>query len=189
MNRLCFVTGNEGKIKEAQDILGFPIDVEKLNLDEIQSLNLEEIVTHKALQAFEKIKRPLIVDDVGLYVDAWNGFPGPFIKFLGIAGGNELLVKLMSTDKNRKVIAKAAIGYHDGYQVKTFVGEVKGMITETPRGEGGWGWDPAFIPEHGTKTYAEMDPEEKNKVSHRRAALEKLRAFLAGVSSSSSKES
>jgi non-canonical purine NTP pyrophosphatase (RdgB/HAM1 family) len=178
MNKLCFVTGNKGKMKEAQEILGFPIDIEQLDLDEIQSLDLAEIVTHKAQQAFEKIKRPLIVDDVGLYINAWNGFPGPFIKFLLQSGGNELLVKLLSTDNNRTVIARAAIGYHDGSGVKTFIGDVKGSLAEAPRGNGGWGWDPVFIPEHSTMTYAEMGPEQKNKISHRRAALEKLKMYL-----------
>lgn len=174
---LVFVTGNKGKAEEAQAILGFPIEVVSLELDEIQSLDLQEIVTHKVNQAYKEVKKPVFVDDVGLEVVEWNGFPGPFIKFLLKAGGNDLLLKMVATLENKTVIAKACIGYHDGTNVHTFVGEVNGQIVK-PQGEGGWGWDPIFLPEHSKLTYGMMDPEEKNKISHRRTALEKFKEFL-----------
>jgi len=178
MDTLFFVTSNEGKIKEAKEILGFPIEVAKLELDEIQSLQLEDIVTHKVKQAYEKIQKPVIVDDVGLYIEDWGGFPGPFIKFLIESGGNELLINMMKSALSRKVVAKAAIGFYNGTNLKTFIGEINGTISEEPLGDNGWGWDNVFIPEHSDKTYAQMTSEEKNQMSHRRAALEKLREFL-----------
>jgi XTP/dITP diphosphohydrolase len=176
--KLHFVTSNKGKAGEAQMILGLPIEITSLDLPEIQSLDLEEIVREKVIHAYEKIKEPVFVDDVGLFVNAWNGFPGPFIKFLIEAGGNELLLKMMSSVSDRKMTAKASIGFHDGSKIHTFIGEIKGTLVEESRGDGGWGWDPLFIPENSDKTYAEMSPEEKNAFSHRRNALEKFRKFL-----------
>lgn len=100
-DQLFFVTGNEGKMMEAQRILGFPIEIVKFDLEEIQSLDLAEIVRHKVLQAYQIVKKPVFVDDVGLYVSAWNGFPGPFVKYLREAGGNELLLRMMRLENDR----------------------------------------------------------------------------------------
>ena len=181
MEQLYFVTSNEGKIKEAEMILGIPIKPMRADLEEIQSLDLEEIVKAKAIKAFELVQKPLFVDDVGLYIEAWNGFPGPFVKYLRDAVGNEGLLKMMKNETNRKIIAKAAIGFHNGKEVITFMGEVKGTLAVEPRGQGGWGWDPIFIPSHTDKTYAELTVEEKNAVSHRREVLEIFKKYLQQV--------
>ena len=178
MNELYFVTSNEGKIGEAKMILDFPIKAVKADLSEIQSLDLKEIVRDKAQKAFELVHKPLMVDDVGLYIEVWNGFPGPFVKYLLEAVGNEGVLKMMEHEANRSVVAKAAVGFHDGKEIHTFIGEVKGELAREPRGEGGWGWDPIFIPEFSEKTYAEMTPEQKNSISHRRAVLEIFKTFL-----------
>lgn len=175
---LYFVTGNEGKISEAQAILEIPIKIVKTNLDEIQALELETIVKKKAIEAFEIVKKPLIVDDVGLYIETWGGFPGPFIKFLLNSGGNNLLLKMLASETNRNATAKAAIAFHDSENVHIFIGEVKGQIAKESLGDNGWGWDPIFIPSHTDKTYAQLSTEEKNEVSHRRSALEKLKLYL-----------
>lgn len=181
MEQLYFVTSNEGKIKEAEMILGIPINPVKADLEEIQSLDLQEIVKAKAVKAFELIHKPLFVDDVGLYIEAWNGFPGPFIKYLRDAVGNEGLLGMMKEETNRQLVAKAAIGFHNGKEVLTFTGEVNGTLATEPRGEGGWGWDPVFIPAHTDKTYAELTAEEKNAISHRRIALEKFKKYVQQV--------
>jgi len=178
MNELYFVTSNEGKIKEAKLILGIPIHPAKADLEELQSLDLEEIVKDKVKKAFELIRKPLIVDDVGFYIEAWNGFPGPFIKHLTDAAGNEGLLRMMENETNRNVTVKAAVGFHNGKEIFTFTGEVKGTLSKEPRGNEGWGWDPVFIPEGMDKTYAELTPEEKSSISHRRAALENFKNYL-----------
>ena len=100
------------------------------------------------------------------------------MKFLLDAGGTPLLLRMAKAEVSRAVVARAAIGYHDGENVHTFIGEVKGQLVTHPRGENGWGWDPVFQPEHSLLTYAEMGEIEKNKISHRRAALEKFKVFL-----------
>jgi len=84
----------------------------------------------------------------------------------------------MQSEINRQLVAKAAIGFHNDKEIFTFMGEVKGTLAVEPRGEGGWGWDPIFIPAHTDKTYAELTAEEKNAISHRRAALEKFKKYL-----------
>lgn len=178
MSVLYFVSGNEGKIAEAESILGFHIKIAKLELEEIQDLDLEKIITRKAELAFSHIHKPLIVDDVAFHVKVWNGFPGPFIKYLREAGGNELLLRMMEREEDREVTLVAMVGFHDGEKIYVFKGEVKCQITNAPRGERGWGFDPIIIPENQNKTFAEMTDEEKNAVSHRRNALDQLKQFL-----------
>jgi XTP/dITP diphosphohydrolase len=180
METLYFVTSNEGKIKEAEMILGMPIHAVKADLEEIQSLGLEKIARDKAERAFAIVGKPLFVDDVSLRVEAWNGFPGPFVKHFLEAVGNDGFLRLMKNEANRELTAMASIGFHNGKKILTFTGEVKGTLAAEPRGSGGWGWDPVFIPAHTKKTYAELTAEEKNAVSHRRAALEKFKKYLHG---------
>jgi XTP/dITP diphosphohydrolase len=175
---LYFVTSNENKIKEAQAILDIPISIIKLDLPEIQSLDPEEIINHKAKIAYEKIKKPLLVEDVSFLVDSWGGFPGPFIKYLQKAGGNELFLRMMSNEKNRKASAIATIGLHTGTDIILFSGRVDGQIVQSIRGVNGWGFDFIFQPDGEQRTFAQMSDEEKNKLSHRYRALAKLKAFL-----------
>lgn len=178
MDSLIFVTGNKKKAIEAQAILHIPVEIVDLDLDEVQSLDVKKIARQKARLAFKKIQKPLFVDDVGLYVEAWNGFPGPFIKFLFEAGGNDLLLKMLRDEKNKNVLAVGTIAYHDGEMIHIFQGEVRGIIADTARGVG-LGWDPIFIPQDSQLTFAEMGEEQKNTISHRRRALEQFKKFLA----------
>ena len=180
MRDITFVTGNIAKVKETESILGFPLKVRDIDIQEIQETDLEKIALHKLLEAFRKVKGPVIVDDVGLYIKAWNNFPGPLIKWiLKSSGGNaSLLLKLMKGEKNRSATARLAIGYHDGNAPHIFIGETEGVISEEIRGENGFGWDPVFIPKGFSKTYAEMSPSEKKQTSHRRRGLDKLKSFL-----------
>jgi non-canonical purine NTP pyrophosphatase (RdgB/HAM1 family) len=177
LNELVFVTSNENKVKEAQAILGFSVEIASLEIDEIQTLDVEDVARHKAQKAFEKVKKPLIVDDAGLYVEAWEGFPGSFVKFVQKTAGLDVINKWLDTENNRYVTVVSAIGYHDGNQVHTFRGEVHGEFVK-PRGEHGWGFDPYFIPEGENQTWGELSQTRKNETSHRKQALEKLKAFL-----------
>lgn len=174
---LYFVTGNEDKVKDVEAVLGFPIKSVRLDLPEIQSLDIEEIVKAKVQSAFELVKKPVFVDDSGFYITAWNGFPGPFIKYVLSSGGNDLLLRMMASEKNRDVMVNSIIGFHDGKQVHTFLGEAKGILVQEARGES-WGWEPIFQPENSKLTYAEMSREEKNRISMRRIALEKFKRHL-----------
>jgi len=73
---ITFVTGNKAKVRDTQKILGIPLSIADIDLDEIQEIDVEKVTLHKVEQAYQLIKQPVIVDDVGLYIDAWNGFPG-----------------------------------------------------------------------------------------------------------------
>lgn len=177
---IVFVTGNRGKVNEAEDILGIPLKVADLELDEIQSLDLEKIALHKLNQAYNLLKKPVIIDDVSLEIEEWNGFPGPLVKWLlkTSDGDARVLLKMLKGVKNRRVKARLAVGYHDGKIPRIFYGEVNGTIAENIRGKNGFGWDPVFIPEGSNRTFAEMSVSEKGNVSHRRKGLEVLKEFL-----------
>lgn len=177
MQTLHFITGNKGKAKEAELILGFPLEIVNLDIVEIQG-SYEEIIRHKVRSAFEILQRPLFVDDVSVEISAWNGFPGPYMKYIEKVCGYDVLLKMLKNEKDRRILARASIGYHDGKDIHIFSGEVKGTIAEALRGTNGWGFDVIFIPEGHTQTFAEMGPEEKSKISHRRRALEKFREYL-----------
>ena len=177
---LIFVTGNKSKARDVEKILKFPIKVIGIDLEEIQDVDVEKIAMHKVVEAFSKVNSPVIVDDVGLYVEAWNGFPGPLIKWLLKAGGgnSSLLLRLLKNEKNRNAMAILAIGYHDGKMAHIFTGQVEGKIANEIKGDNGFGWDAVFIPNGYDKTFAEMTFEEKNKVSHRRRAFDKFKNYL-----------
>ena len=177
MGKLYFATGNSGKADEAAKILDVPIEIVKLELEEIQSLDVKKVAEHKARQAFEKLGKPVFVDDVSFEVMAWNGFPGPFIKFISVAGGEELLLKMLKGEDDRRVKVTATIAYHDGKEIHIVEGSFMGTIVER-RGKGGWGFDPFVIPEGQTKTFGEMDEELKNSVSHRYHALMNFKKLL-----------
>lgn len=180
MNKLFFATGNKDKAREAQQILGIPIEISEIELDEIQSLDLKKIAEHKLIQAFEKVNAPVIVDDVALKLDIWNGFPGPFVKYLHVAsdGNNKLLLRMLKNEENRNATLIATIGYHDGKDLHFFTGELRITIAKEELGTNGWGLDPILIPEGSDKTYAQMSGEEKNTDSHRTRALNLLKRYL-----------
>lgn len=173
------MTSNKNKVNEAQKILGFPIEIVNFDIDEIQSLDLAKIVKHKVEQAYKKVKAPVFVDDVSFEVTAWNRFPGPLIKFLHRAGNNkfDLLLRMLSIEKDKTVRITAGIGYHDGKAVHVIEGSFIGRIVPR-RGNNGWGFDPYVIPEGYTKTFGELDESIKNKISHRARALRNFKKFL-----------
>jgi XTP/dITP diphosphohydrolase len=176
---LHFVSSNEAKVKEAQIILGFPIQITSLDLPEIQENDIASIVSKKVHEAFIKIKKPVIVDDVGFYINAWNGFPGPLVKWLLKSGGSTLILKMLQEEKDRKAEFVSAIGFHDGKAIHTFIGKVSGTIPHQPRSTRKTSaLETIFVPDEYEKTYAEMTLEEKSLFSHRRISLEMLKEHL-----------
>lgn len=173
---MIFVTGNEGKAREAREILG---EVERRSYDytEIQSDSLEEIAAHGARQCFEEFGEPCFVDDSGLFVDALGGFPGPYSSYVYGTIGNQGLLRIMQGVEDRRAEFRCVVAYCDG-DIHTFEGVVEGVITREERGSGGFGYDPVFGVDG--KTFAEMPPEEKNSVSHRRRAFGAFEEWLQG---------
>ncbi len=169
---LAFVTGNPGKADEARSILG---DVERVELDytEVQSDSLEEIARRGVEECYEELEKPCFVDDSGLFVNCFSGFPGPYSSYVYSTLGNEGLLQLMEDEEERDAEFRCVVAYHTGDRVETYVGVAEGRITREPRGEGGFGYDPVFRHSSG-ETFAEMTSEQKNEVSHRRKAFEQL---------------
>jgi XTP/dITP diphosphohydrolase len=131
------------------------------------------------LEAFRQIKKPVIVDDVGFYISAWNGFPGPLVKWLLKSGGSALILKMLLNEVDRKAKFVSAIGFHDGKEVHTFIGSVSGTITDQPRSSRkAPELETIFVPDGYKKTYAEMTLEEKSEFSHRKKSLELLKLHL-----------
>jgi len=173
---ICLVTSNKEKLREFEKILGFKLKNISLDLNEIQAVEVKKVVEHKTKQAFEIIKKPIITEDTGLYFEAWNGLPGALAKLFDRTIGYRSLCKLLKN--NRRARAQTVIGYFDGKNYKSFIGETPGTIARTPKGKNGFGWDLIFIPRGHKKTFAQMTSEEKNAISMRKIALEKLRKFF-----------
>ena len=178
MKELLFATGNKGKIEEAQAILEVPVEIAVIEVDEVQSMDLEYVSRKKTEAAFRLTNAPVITDDVGVFIEAWNGFPGPFVKYVYTVMGIDNPLNVLKNEPNRNVIVRCAVGYHDGIAVHTFIGEVKGTLAFEQRGSNGWGFDPIIIPGGEVETFAEMDTEKKNRISHRGLAFEKLKNYL-----------
>lgn len=175
---LTFVTGNPNKVREAHEILGVELEHAALELHEIQTCDLREVVTAKAHQAWEELQTPVMVEDSGLIFSAWNGLPGALVKWFEQTVGCEGMLKMLSGYDNRQAHAVCMAAVYDGSIIQIAEGRIEGSISTEPRGQNGFGWDIIFIPEGETRTYAEMSAEEKNSISHRRQAFEKLKKML-----------
>lgn len=172
-----FITGNKNKLKEVKAVLA---DVEQLDIDlaEIQETNAEHIIEEKLYEAMKQIKGPLIAEDTSLYLECLNGLPGPLIKWFMEKIGNEGLYNIAEKLGDFRAEARTIIGYSDGARkIKFFTGSIKGKIVP-PKGETVFGWDPIFQPDGYSKSFAELGIAEKNAISMRRAAVEKLKKYL-----------
>jgi len=171
---LTFITSSVDKLAEVERLLGRPLARESLVLEEIQAIELEPVVHHKARQAFAALGRPVLVEDTGLAFAAWNGLPGALIKWFLTSLGAVGICRLLRHETNREATATTAFAYYDGVTMRVFSGAVRGMIPEAPRGSFGFGWDVIFQPLASVRTFAEMTPEEKDQFSMRRIALGQL---------------
>lgn len=174
---IVFVTSRAEKAREAER-LGFEVERLDLDLPESQALDPSEIVEAKARAAYAAIARPVLVEDSGLAIRAWGGFPGALVKWLEKSAGVAAIPRMLDPFADRGATAVCAIGYCDGGEVVAARGETSGAIAQAPRGTEGFGWDSIFVPEGGARTFAEMLPEEKDRISHRRRAWDAMAAHL-----------
>lgn len=183
---LTFVTGNRKKLEEVAAILAsspdcpFELRSEKVDLPELQG-EPEDIAREKCRLAAEKIGGPVLVEDTCLCFNALGGLPGPYIKWFLDKVGHEGLNSMLAGFEDKSGYAQCTFAYmgpEPGSTPETFVGRTPGVIVP-PRGPANFGWDPIFQPDGFSQTYAEMDRDVKNSISHRSRALALLKERLS----------
>ncbi len=179
--KVVFVTGNSNKLREVKEMLGDGLVVESRSIDlpEYQGDPLE-IASKKCLIAYETVKAPVIVEDTGLCFNALGGLPGPYVKWFLQSIGPAGLHKLLTGFDDKSGYAQCVFAYYDGETMnepRLFDGRCKGHIV-APAGQESFGWDPIFMPEGYSETYAQMDKQVKNGISHRGNAFSLLKAYL-----------
>lgn len=181
LKAITFASTNQSKFYEVESILaakGIRAEFAKLNLVEIQTDSLEQIAIEKARSAYTLLQRPMIVEDDGLFVSALFGFPGQYSSYVFKTIGNDGILKLLEGKEDRSASFRSLVAYSDdGRNIHLFEGRVAGTIS-IKASQGGWGYDPIFVPEGTGLTFAELK-SMKNEYSHRKIALEKFAEWLA----------
>ncbi len=190
---IVLATRNPGKVAEMRDLLrGLGKRVRLVSADALDASpdveedapTLEGNARKKAMAFYRYTGRPALADDTGLEVDALDGAPGVYTaRFAGPdatpADNNAKLLDALGGKDSRRARFRTVVAFVDADgDVHTFEGVCEGRIAPAPRGSGGFGYDPVFVPEGETRTFAEMSPAEKNAISHRKQALHKFAAFL-----------
>lgn len=190
--KLVFATNNEHKLDEVRNIVPESFTIASLKeidcFDDIPETapTLEGNALQKARYIKDKFGFDCFADDTGLEVEALNNEPGIYsARYAGPGHDSEANMQKLLTNlhgiANRKARFRTAIALILDGREYLFEGIVNGTIVDEKRGGSGFGYDPVFIPEGYTETFAEMGSDEKNKISHRAKAVEKLTAFLAAL--------
>jgi XTP/dITP diphosphohydrolase len=193
MIKLCFASNNQHKLQEIRKAVGTILDI--VSLDEIQCFDelpetrttLEGNSLQKAEYVWDNFKTPCFADDTGLEVAALNGAPGVYsARYAGDHRSNDdninLLLQNLKNDTNRKARFRTVITLVGLTEAPVyFEGIIDGAIIDVRRGSQGFGYDSVFVPEGHSRTFAEMDLAEKNKLSHRALAVKKLVDYLRSI--------
>ena len=204
---LRYVTTNPGKVREATDYLADDVAQLEFDYTEVQATELGPIAAYGAREAYRHADAPVLVDDAGLFVDALDGFPGPYSSYVEETLGIERVSRLTRAEDDARARFRCVLAYCDGEEFAASPDPVdrdervaaaaagseeradrdalpvklfEGAVPGRiveARGDGGFGYDPVF--EHDGRTFAEMTPEEKNAVSHRGRALAKFAEWYA----------
>lgn len=184
--QIVLATRNPNKIVEIKEIIGDLAKIKAINdivdidIPEFGRTLLENSFA-KAVLTYRLCGKPTLADDSGLFVDSLNGEPGIYSSRYGKNDGERIarLLKNLGEVKNRRAAFRVVfVYYYAEGKYETFKGECVGKITDSARGSQGFGYDPVFIPEGYEKTFAELGPSVKNRISHRARALKKFRNFL-----------
>jgi len=181
---LHFATSNENKFREAKEILAknrIEVTHFPFSHNEIRSDSIKEIAEEAVSAAYVQVKEPVFVEDAGLFINALNGFPGTYSAWVQKKIGCTGILKLIEEIEDRSAEFKSAVSFTDGKKTHTFEGVCKGSIADREYGSSGFGYDPIFIPQGNSQTFAQ-NIELKNKLSHRYTSLLKLSEYLRGVS-------
>lgn len=181
--RLAFVTGNAHKAEEAAAALkplGIEVVQQHVPHPEVQADTLEEVARERALWLRGKVRGPYFVDDAGLFVEGLRGFPGVYSAYVNRTLGWQGILTLLQGSQDRAARFECCIAYMEPTMVAPFLvkGICKGRISEGATGEGGFGFDPVFVPEGREVTFAALSMADKNALSHRGRALARFAAWL-----------
>lgn len=180
MQSITFITWNQNKADYLAKYLWIKVLHEKIDTDEIQSLDLDEVVEHKVRQAYAIAKKPILVEDTALEFSALGKLPGTFIKFFVQELGHEWLCRLLD-GRDRSAIARTKYAYFDGTHLEVFTGELRWAIAEHPGFDNGFAWDRIFIPDGYTVVRPELN-EEDYKITYLKVKpIEAVREFLLSI--------
>lgn len=173
---VTFVTSNEGKLREIRGILGIDVHGCDIDLPEYQFTDSADVAYYKAKEAAARVGGPVVVDDTALHFAALGGLPGAYIRAFVTRMSPLDLTRMIAAfdDKSATVTCSVAYCSGPGAEPVVFTGRVDGTIV-SPRGSGGFGFDPIFQPNGCDRTYSELPEAEKNTLSHRYRALKMLR--------------
>ena len=192
--KIVVATSNLHKITEIRQILS-PLGFDAVGASEVGGMpevvedgtTFEQNAVKKAVEGARALGAMVLADDSGLEVTALGGEPGVYSARYACEGGNDgrnlakLLAKMQGvSDRSARFVCVIALARPDGTLLGTAFGEVKGTIADGPRGQGGFGYDPAFIPEGFDRTFGELPAEVKNRLSHRHNALLEAVKILQG---------
>lgn len=178
--QINLVTSNLGKVKEFNVILGNSIIINHIQKEykELRSDDPEEITKDAAKRVAEELKKPIVVEDSGLFIEALNDFPGTCSAYIHKRIGLKGILKLMENIDDRTCYYRSAVGYCEpGKAPISFFGEEKGTVAKEVKGNYGFGHDPIFIPENSKEPYGEIENCENLK-RFRKIAVEKLKNYL-----------
>ena len=190
MKEIILATHNKHKLEEVRQILE-PLDFVVKSADDYHLSDVEETgetfadnAILKAISGCKETGKPVIADDSGISICGLNNQPGVYSARYAVANGGypavfDVINKELGDNPNRKAFYTCVIALaYSETEVYTFTGEMHGSLAKTYSGTGGFGYDPLFIPDGFDTTLGHISAEEKNKISHRGKALEKLYAFL-----------
>ena len=179
-NKPVFITGNKYKAEYFSKLIGIPMDHQRVELDEIQTTDMKKLTEDKARRAFDVVGTPVIVEDVGLFFEAWGDLPGPFVKyFVEQADGLEKICRMLDSFETRRAKTVVMTTYYDGKKFVHFEGGAWGEIADAPRGEGGFGYDAIWcVDGYGGRTRAEISEAEDRESYIAARPIEQIREFF-----------
>ena len=181
MKIVYFASNNDYKFKELQALMRLPEERFKyyrLKIDELQNPDLHVIIRDKTIKAFQKLFRPVLVEHTGLFLQDYGNLPGGLTQLFWDALGPYGLNTFFSAKNSTPATVRTVIGFCDGKEIIIKEGEISGKIVFPPRGKGGFHWDKIFVPDGYTQTLAELEEEEKNKISMRSKAAKEMAVYL-----------
>jgi XTP/dITP diphosphohydrolase len=184
-----FLTENDHKFREANSILArFGLRIERLSRPkiELQDLRPETIARFALISALKDHRKPIVVEDSGLFIEALEGFPGPYSSFVYHTVGLQGILDLMKRYRTRKAYFQSTVAFGSpSIKPRLFTGKVRGRISDRILGKTGFGYDPIFMPEGSTRTFGQTSQSFKNVKSHRARAFQSFARWFVTWSPSS----